>query len=162
MPAALQTVMTSWAVYYADHQLASAIVRYLHLAGLLVGGGTALAIDRQVLLSARRGMGARASAVAALDGSHAVVVPALALVVATGVLMALADLSTFLDSGVFWFKMAAVGLLLANGAGLVVSERAFLRSGAVVAWRRLVVASGVSFVLWLVILWLGAWLTVAA
>lgn len=163
VPVVLQSAATWWAVYYADHQFASLTVRYFHLAALLVGGGTALAIDRQVLASAGRGNASgRETALASLRGSHTVVVPALAVVAVSGALMAAADWTTFVESDVFWFKMAAVGLLLANGAGLVLAERTFARRGETAAWRRLVAASGASFVLWLLILWLGAWLTVAA
>ena len=43
-----------WSAYYSDHQMISVFIRYVHLAGLMVGGGTALAIDRVVLASARR------------------------------------------------------------------------------------------------------------
>jgi hypothetical protein len=160
---ALHAAQSWWAVYYSDHQIASLTVRYLHLAALLIGGGTALAIDRQVLGSARRGAaGRRTAALAALRGSHTVVVPALAVVVATGVLMTLADLSTFVDSRLFWAKMVLVGLLFANGAGLVAAERAYAVREQATAWRRLLAASGASFLLWLIILWMGAWLTVAA
>jgi hypothetical protein len=42
-----------WASYYSDHQLVSMLIRYVHLAALMVGGGTALAIDRVVLGTAR-------------------------------------------------------------------------------------------------------------
>jgi hypothetical protein len=77
-------------------------------------------------------------------------------------LMAAADWSTFVASRLFWIKMVSVGLLLANGAGLVAAERAYAHRGQAGAWRRLVAASGASFLLWLIILWMGAWLTVAA
>jgi hypothetical protein len=160
---AVQAATSWWAVYYSDHQMVSAFVGYLHLVGLMVGGGTALAIDRQVLASARRGdTGRRATALAALRGSHTVVIPALALVVATGALMTVADLSTFLGSQLFWTKMVLVGLLFANGAGLVAAERAYVVSEQVTVWRRLVAVSGASFCLWLITLWMGVWLAVAA
>ena len=85
-----------WAVYYSDHQMVSLVVRYVHLAALMVGGGTALAIDRLVLGSARTRTGdRRRAALNALHGSHAVVVPALIVVTASGVLMAAADWPTF-------------------------------------------------------------------
>src|SRR5690242_7371313 len=46
--------VTWWSAYYSDHQMVSLVIRYLHLAALMVGGGTALAIDRVVLGTARR------------------------------------------------------------------------------------------------------------
>jgi nitrite reductase/ring-hydroxylating ferredoxin subunit len=46
----------------------SVTVHYLHLAGLLVGGGTALAADRQLLKAVRSGPAERAYPVPAADG----------------------------------------------------------------------------------------------
>ena len=151
-----------WAVYYSDHQMVSLVVRYLHLSALLIGGGTALAIDRLVLGSVRPGTRDRQPALNALHGSHAVVVPALAVMSASGALMAAADWSTFQASNLFWIKMASFVLLLANGAALVAAERALAKGGGTGIWRRVILASGTSFLLWLFILWMGEWLTVAA
>lgn len=152
-----------WAVYYSDHQMVSLVVRYVHIAALMVGGGTALAIDRLVLGSARaRTSDRQHAAINALRGSHAVVVPALIVVTASGVLMAAADWSTFVASNLFWIKMGSFVLLLANGAALVGAERAFAKGGDTRMWRRVILASGTSFLLWLFILWMGEWLTVAA
>ena len=160
---ALQSLMSWWAVYYADHQMASLIVRYLHLAGLVVGAGTAVAMDRQVLYAAwRPGAATCGSSIEAVRRSHAVVVPALGVVVGTGLLMTLADLPTFQASPLFWIKMASVAVLLVNGALLLSAERACAARGAAAGWPRLVMASGASLVLWFFILWMGAWLTVAA
>jgi uncharacterized membrane protein len=152
-----------WAAYYSDHQMVSLVVRYVHIGALMVGGGTALAIDRLVLGSARARTGDRQhAALNALHGSHVVVVPALFVVAVSGVLMAAADWSTFESSNLFWLKMAAFVLLLANGGALVGAERAFARGGELRMWRRVILASGTSFLLWLFILWMGEWLTVAA
>ena len=62
---------------------------------------------------------------ASLDASHRVVAPALAVVVATGLLMTASDTGTFLGSRLYWSKMGLVGLLLLNGLGLLAAERAF-------------------------------------
>lgn len=161
--ASLAAATTWWAVYYSDHQMVSLVVRYLHVASLVVGGGTALVIDRLVLGSVRaRTDDRRRAALAALHGSHAVVVPALVVVAASGTLMAAADWSTFQESRLFWTKMGSFVLLLLNGAALVAAERACAKGGGTGMWRRVVAASGVSFLLWLFILWIGEWLTVAA
>ena len=61
---------------------------------------------------------------AALDASHRVVVPALAVVVTTGLLMTASDTDTFFGSRLYWSKMGLVGLLLLNGLGLLAAERA--------------------------------------
>jgi hypothetical protein len=156
-------VTTWWSAYYSDHQMVSLLIRYLHLAALMIGGGTALAIDRVVLGTARtRADDRRRAAFIAMKGSHRVVVPALAIVTGSGVLMAAADWTTFVESRLFWFKMISFGLLVINGMALVAAERAYAKSTDVLMWRRVVLASGVSCLLWLLILWIGEWLTVAA
>lgn len=155
--------MGAWATYYSDHQMVSLFIRYLHLAALMIGGGTALAIDRVVLGTARnRTDDRRHAAVTALRGSHRVVVPALAVVTITGVLMTAADWSTFVASRLFWMKIALFAVLLANGAALVAAERRYAKSANIDKWRRVILVSGVSCVLWLLILWIGEWLTIAA
>ena len=154
---------TWWSAYYSDHQLVSLLIRYLHLAALMVGGGTALAIDRVVLGTARtRTDDRRRAAFTAMKGSHRVVVPALAIVTASGILMAAADWDTFVASRLFWIKMVLFGLLIVNGMALVAAERAYAKSTAILMWRRVVLASGASCLLWLLILWIGEWLTIAA
>jgi hypothetical protein len=152
-----------WSAYYADHQMVSLVIRYIHLAALMVGGGTALAIDRVVLASARVSTDdRRRAAFTALRGSHRVVVPALVVVTISGILMTAADWTTFATSTLFWTKMGSFLLLVLNGAALVAAERAFARSGDLGRWKRLVAASAVSCVLWLLVLWIGEWLTTAA
>jgi hypothetical protein len=157
------SVSTWWSAYYADHQMVSLVIRYIHLAALMVGGGTALAIDRVVLGSARaRTEDRRRAAFTALRGSHRVVVPALAVVTISGILMTLADWTTFEFSRLFWIKMVSFLCLVLNGGALVAAERAFANSGDLGIWKRLVAASGLSCVLWLFVLWIGEWLTIAA
>jgi uncharacterized membrane protein len=163
MGATFGSISTWWSAYYADHQMVSLVIRYIHLAALMVGGGTALAIDRVVLASARaRTDDRRRAAFMALRGSHRVVVPSLAVVTLSGILMTVADWTTFEVSRLFWIKMVLFLLLVLNGAALVGAERAFAKSGDLGLWRRLVAASGVSCVLWLLVLWVGEWLTTAA
>ena len=88
--------------------------------------------------------------------------PALAVMALTGVLMATADLETFLPSRLFWTKMALVALLLTNGALLVAAERAAAGGASEREWVRLRVASAASAALWLTTLLAGTWLTVGA
>jgi hypothetical protein len=161
LPAFLASAVESWAAFYDAHHVVSVSVRYLHLVGLVVGGGTAVATDRQILMSARSVPTERARLVPALHASHRVVVPALAVVVLTGVLMTASDTGTFFASRLYWSKIGLVALLLANGLGLLAAERAVVRERAN-GWRWLVFVSGVSLVLWLAILFAGVWLTVAA
>lgn len=157
------TVATWWSAYYSDHQMVSLTIRYVHVAALMIGGGTALAIDRVVLGTARRRTDDRRhAAMTALSGSHSVVVPALVIVAISGVLMTAADWSTFEASRLFWIKMVLFALLLVNGGALVAAERRYASNAGIEKWRRVILASGASVLLWLVILWIGEWLTVAA
>lgn len=160
-PAFLAPAVQAWADLYGNHQVVSVAVRFLHLAAILVGGGTALTVDRRCLKAARSGEPARAAALADLAAAHRVVVPALAVVAATGALMALADAETFFASRLYWSKMGLVGLLLLNGLGLLAAERAVGR-GSAEAWTRLGLVSAASLLLWLSTLLAGVVLTVAA
>ena len=53
MTASVGALVNSWAAYYSDHQMVSLAIRYLHIAALMIGGGTALAIDKRGHLSKR-------------------------------------------------------------------------------------------------------------
>lgn len=161
LPAFLTRAVDGWAAFYEAHRMVSVTVRWLHLGGLIVGGGTALVADRRVFAGVRSGAGPREASLVELDGSHRVVVPALALVALTGLLMTASDSATFVNSRLYWMKMGLVALLLLNGTGLLAAERAAKR-GSGAGWSWLAVVSGVSFVLWLVILFFGVWLTAAA
>jgi len=161
LPTFLASTIESWAAFYDAHRMVSVTIHYLHLAGLVVGGGVALAADRQMLKTARSGLAERSATLAALHASHRVVVPALAVVVVTGGLMVASDTATFLGSRLFWSKMGLVTLLLLNGTGILVAERTASRERAH-GWTWLGLTSAVSLVLWLVILFMGVWLTAAA
>jgi chromate transport protein ChrA len=159
VPAALSNAVAWWAAAYGDHRLLSVSVRFLHIASLVIGGGTAIITDRAILRGARGGADERASAMASLHRSHRTVVPALFVVVASGVLLSTADLSTFFASPVYWVKLALVAVLLINGAGLVAAERLAARRDP---WRRLAFGSAASLTLWIVLLFVGTLLTASA
>jgi hypothetical protein len=159
VPAALSDAVTWWAAAYGDHRLLSVSIRFLHIAGLVVGGGTAMITDRAILRGARGNADERASAIVSLHRSHLTVVPALVLVVATGVLLSAADLSTFFASPIYWVKLGLVSVLFINGAGLVAAERLAARKDA---WRRLAFGSAASLALWIVLLFVGTLLTASA
>jgi hypothetical protein len=157
-PVAVTSVLSWWSSVYADHRAISVAIRFLHIAGLVVAGGTAIATDRTILLAAANAT-RRPAALITLSRSHYTVVPALVLIVATGVLMTAADTATFFASPVYWTKQAFVVLLFANGYGLVVAER-LTKQGK--PWTRLAIGSAASLLFWFVLLLLGTWLTVAA
>jgi hypothetical protein len=161
-PLAVATLVKSWAAFYDAHHLVSVTVRFLHLSGIVVGGGSAIAADWGVLRASGAGPSRRQEALASVASVHRVVIPALAVVVLSGVLQTAADASTFLASHFYWTKLAFVTLLLVNGAALLASESAARRGDGVRGWGWLVLTSGASLSLWLLILYLGLWLTVAA
>ena len=155
----LAQITSWWSSFYGNHQIVSLVIRYLHLTVIVLAAGTALFIDRQVWRALRSGPPERESVLTMLTRSHPRVVPWLAVIAATGVLMTAAETSTFLASKLYWIKMALVAILLANGLVMLAAER---RVGARAGWSRLAAISTISAILWLVILFLGKLLTVAA
>jgi hypothetical protein len=155
-------VIAWWSSYYGNHQIASVSIRFLHLAGLILGGGTGLFADRQVLGAVWAGSEERVAVLATLNRAHPHVVSWILIVGVTGVLMTTADLTTFLVSKVYWIKMVLVGLLIANGIVLLLVERRTRRLGVSAGWPRLVTVSTISAILWLTTLFMGTLLTVAA
>ncbi len=135
MTGALTTAVAGWAHLYNNNDAVNTAVTYVHFAGVLVGGGLALAADRHAF---------RPSAASPDPQLHRWVVGALAFVFLSGILMMLADLDTYLTSTAFWIKMALIVLLLANGYGRIRAE-----GGSGVWLRR---TSAVSAVLWLAVL----------
>jgi hypothetical protein len=143
-----------WARLYADSKLVSTGVMYVHLAGLLLGGGAAVAADRATLKAAREAEPARSDHLAFLGTVHAVAIAGLAMLAASGAAMLLADLDTFWSARVFWIKMSLIVLLLANGLLLRQAEQ-LARTLPHRAWRQLKATSVVSLVLWFATLLAG-------
>ena len=148
-PASLVSLLEPWASFYGDSRLAQTIVTYAHVAGLLVGGGTAIAADRTTVRLAsdvdrRRHL---------LDVSqmHRVVITALIVMVISGILLATADLETFWGTPIYWVKLALVALLLANGARMRSVERAAAADSVPTAahWNAFRGTAVASLVLWL-------------
>jgi uncharacterized membrane protein len=147
-----------WASLYNDSPPLQTGVLFLHLSGLLVGGGFALATDRATLRAARAGPREQARQLSEVHTIHGAVLIGLTLTFASGVLMLAADLETFAGSVVFWVKMGLVLLLLANGYALTRAETA-LRRDPNGAWDRLRMVSIASSVLWLSLVLAGTWLS---
>jgi hypothetical protein len=159
LPSSVAAAVQSWAAFHGAHQIVSLAVRFVHLAGLVVGGGAALAADFRVLGANRA---RRAAVVTALASTHRAVVGGLVAMALSGALMVASDLETFLGSRLYWAKMGLVGLLILNGVALLRSERAASRAPEGRGWSWLKATSAASLALWLVILYVGLWLTVAA
>ena len=135
-----------WAAAYSDHATLRTGIVFLHVAGLLVGGGAAIVADRQALA---------ARPFDSFRETHRLVLMGLGLVLVSGTLMMLADVDTYLVSRVFWVKMALICLLLVNG-GLIVRTEARVRQDEAAARRSLRRFAGVSLALWFLITLAGA------
>ena len=145
-----------WADLYADSSLVKAVVVFLHMGGLLAAGGFALAADRATLRLGRLTEAERLHFVRELGETHRPVLMGLAVVVATGLAMLLADVETLLPSPVFWVKMTVFALLMLNGLTLRRAERRLsggTRTGG--AWKSLHRAALRSAGLWFTVLFLG-------
>jgi hypothetical protein len=143
-----------WARFYADNKMVSTGVIFVHLAGLLLAGGVAVAADLQTLRAAREPEPARADHLAFLGTVHIVVIAGLTILAVSGATMLLADLDTFWGSKTFWTKMGLVVLLLANGSLIRQAERLAPTLPAK-AWSRLKATSMASLALWFSIVLAG-------
>src|SRR5690348_6138017 len=106
-------LLTGWSHLYR-HTPVNTAVTYLHLVGIMVGGGVAVSTDRASLRLSPATPDWSAE-LARLAGVHRWVLTGLGLIFATGSLIALADFGGVMASGVFWVNMGPVGLLLPNG-----------------------------------------------
>jgi hypothetical protein len=158
MPGALGSLIAHWASLYSGHAVLRSVVVFAHVGALVGAGGCAIAADRATLHASRSDQAERRIQVEALAATHQVVVAGLAVILVSGLLMCAADLETFLDSRVFWIKMALIVLLLANGAALTAAGR-LVGSGDETAWVRLRVTAMTSVALWLSITFAGVALT---
>src|SRR6059036_3991175 len=139
-------LLARWAHLYG-HTPVSATVTYLHLVGILVGGGVAVAADR-ASLRLSPATPDWSQELARLASVHRWVLGGLTLIFASGLLMMLAELDTLATSVVFWSKMGLIALLLGNGYARMRAETA-LRKGAAAGWGGFRRASVASLVLWL-------------
>ena len=150
-PEFLLDASQGWARLYADSKLLSTGVIYVHLAGLLLGGGAAVAADRETLKAAREPEPARADHLAFLGTVHTIAIAGLGMLAASGAAMLLADLETFWSAKAFWIKMSLIVLMLANGLLMRRAEQS-ARTLPGKAWGQLRATSIASLVLWFAIL----------
>lgn len=141
----------AWNELYSNSMIVRSGVLYAHVAGMLVGGGCAVAADRLTLLSPA----SDAHQLNAIGGVHRVVVGGIVSLIISGALMFAANVDTYISSPYYWTKMALFGLLLLNGWRLTKAERD-ARVGMASGWARLRSASVASLVLWLLTALCGA------
>lgn len=147
-------IIETWASVYANSSTIRTLLGFAHVAGLIVGGGSAIAADRGVLRAVRRAPSELSAHLTTIRNAHSIVIASLAVVMTSGLLLAAADTETFLHSTLFWLKMGLVALLIVNGAFMRQAERA--ASGARPRWTPLAIASGASLTLWLLTTLAGA------
>jgi hypothetical protein len=148
-------LVDSWNALYSNHASLRTAIEFVHIGGLLAGGGCAVAADLATIASARDSAATRVIELRVLKRTHALVVTGLVALFSSGALLFLADVGTYLYSRIFWLKMTLVVLLLANGMLLLRGERNVQRSDPG-AWRRLHYIAVASLALWFLTTLLGA------
>jgi hypothetical protein len=158
---AAPTLIARWAHLYSDSKAVSTTITFLHFASMLVGGGFAMVADRDAFRIARDAARDLPRELEEMASVHAWVIGGLIVVVASGLLMMLADLHTYATSVPFWTKMGLFVLLVANGYGRVRSEAA-IENGVAGGWTWLRRTSVASAVLWLAVVLISTILTVSS
>ncbi len=148
-------LLTLWAHFYHHTVAVSATLTFLHLAGILLGGGLAVATDRASLRLSPATAPDWSQELDRLASVHRWVLAGLAIIFASGFLMMLTDIETFAISAVFWTKMGLITFLLGNGFVRMRAETA-VRRGVAAGWERFRRTSVASLVLWFLILLAGA------
>ena len=154
----LSVLLQAWQTQYSDAPVLQTAVSFVHLGGLLLGGGVAVATDTATLRAARASRAERTRRLADLQRAHLVVLSGLAAIIVSGLLIFAADLETYLTSPIYWIKMGIVALLLANGFFMHRAGRAMSSSGDDIdrAWVRLRRSALTSYALWFASVLAGA------
>ncbi|HVU11539.1 MAG TPA: DUF6644 family protein [Phototrophicaceae bacterium] len=150
-----------WSDFYGHSKLAETIVQFLHIGGLVLAGGVAIAADRGTLRALRVAAAERHGHLRELAAVHRWVLTGLAIVVVSGLALLAADLETFFGSWIFWVKMALVVALLVNGFVMTRTERT-LQDNAIEGapqWKTLHRVAVSSLTLWLLTAAFGVALT---
>jgi hypothetical protein len=165
----IEDFFAPWQSAYSDSNALSTTVTALHLLGMLIGGGLAVAADRATLRISAEQPGERERHLGELNAIHRPVLIALSLLFVTGAAMVASDVKTFLTSPVLWVKLGLVALLVFNGVVLERTESALRRSDNATAdgqppalWKRLRISAICSISLWIAILVAGTVLVSAA
>lgn len=152
-PQALVDLCKPWADYYSDSKGAETVVQFLHIGGLLLAGGLAIAADRGTYRTMRFAATDRRSHLTEVAAVHRWVLTGLAVVVVSGLALFASDVKTFFDSWIFWTKMGLVVLLLINGWMMTRAEAALAVDPGESSphWRRMHRAAITSLTLWFII-----------
>ena len=151
----LSHLIESWVSLYANHAALRTGIEFMHIGGLVAGGGCAITADLATITAVRDGSAARTTQLHLLKQTHRIVVLGLVALAMSGLLLFGADVQTFLYSRIFWLKMGLMVLLLINGLLLLRGERQVQR-GEPHAWARLHYTAVASLVLWFLTTLAGA------
>jgi hypothetical protein len=119
MPGFIPHFVAWWSAVYGGSAVLRTLVSFVHVAGLVGGGGAAISADRATLRATRRGLAVTREQIDAIHHTHRVVIVGLAGLIVSGVLLFAADVATYATSKLFWIKMVMVAALMINGAFLV-------------------------------------------
>ncbi|HEX8944736.1 MAG TPA: hypothetical protein VF785_16470 [Gemmatimonadaceae bacterium] len=153
VPESLVNLLKPWNEFYSHSKTAATVVIFLHVGGLLLAGGLAIAADRTTLRALRTPVGERTQFLRELGAVHRWVLTGLTIVVISGVLLLTADIETFFGSWIYWTKMAFVVVLLTNGWMMTRTEASLRRDATETSphWRSLHRTAVTSVTLWFVI-----------
>lgn len=156
-PEALVSLLEPWNKFYGHSKMAETIVVALHIGGVLLGGGMAIATDRGTLRALRVRTEERAFYLRELASTHRWVLADLVVVVLSGLALLASDLETFWGSAIYWTKMALFVALLVNGLVMTRAETTLrVNSGDTTpAWNTLRRTAITSFALWFIVAVLG-------
>lgn len=153
VPEALVNLLQPWNDFYSHSKAAETVVQFLHIGGLVLAGGLAIAADRGTLRAMRIAAADRSHYTRELGAVHRWVLTGLTIVVVSGLALLASDIESFFGSWIFWTKMGLVVLLLFNGLRMTRVEAALRRdaSDASPHWSQLRRTAMTSLVLWFVI-----------
>src|SRR5215212_3819707 len=97
-PDALIQLFQPWNDFYSHSKTAETIVLFLHIGGMLLAGGLAIASDRGTLRALRLTGDNRLAHVKELAAVHRWVITGLGVVAASGVALLASDIETFWGS----------------------------------------------------------------
>jgi hypothetical protein len=154
----IANLLQPWATFYADHGWVQTTILFAHLAAIFLGGGFAMATDRDTFIAVRAArLSGQIRHLGRLRTIHKPVVLGLVLALVSGFLLYAADIEHFSGSPVFWVKMGLIAALLGNGFLLKRTEDA-LNTGkqdSPLLWGRLWKISAASMALWLAVILAG-------
>lgn len=150
-----------WADFYANSSAAQTAVAFGHFGGMMTAGGLALAADRATLRARTGAAWEHRRHLRELHSLHPLILGALAVTAASGLLMFAADVEALAGSRAFQVKLLLVLLLFGNGWSMLRAERA-LGTGHPSdpdAWARLRRCAVASLVLWFAVVLAGVRVT---